>query len=406
MNADAPAVNPSLRFRLPLYPSQFLIATAMVSIGPLLDPMMKEFGVVLSRGGLISAGLYVGNVSAIVILNALLAKWPARWTLFGGTVLQGAALICAGTLSWNLWSLIAAYLFVGFGGALMNTTCWIWITAHMVSNRAAAALRMILYFALGMMTVPLIIGLVLDGGVSWRWVLVVEGVLALLSAAAVTLLPLLDVCGRQNVRLAHVREVIAFDPRLLLGMVVAGFAYVGAEMTMNIWLPKFEIDIFGSADSWASFAVTLFWVGLTAGRLVVTTLTRRFSPSRLLLVCSCVFAILAVAVAVAPTQATSLVLAVGAGLGASASYGLVGSYAGRFPGWQSAVASSLFILAGGVGSITVPYLVGPLASVAGFRVALGIVAAPAVVCGCASLLIHARSVEGRTVTTARGGRGD
>jgi MFS transporter, FHS family, glucose/mannose:H+ symporter len=404
MNAEPIAANPSLRFRLPLYPSQFLIATAMVSIGPLLDPMMKEFGVPLSRGGLISAGLYVGNVSAIVILNTLLAKWPARWTLFGGTVVQGVALICAGALSRDLWSLIAAYLFVGFGGALMNTTCWIWITTHMVNNRAASALRMILFFALGMMTVPLIIGLVLDGGASWRWVLVTEGVLALLSAAAVVLLPLPDVCDRRNVRLTHVREVVACNPGLLLGMVVAGFAYVGAEMSMNVWLPKFQIDVFGAADSWASFSVTLFWVGLTAGRLIVTALTRRFSPSRLLLVCSCVFAVLAVAVALAPTQVTSLILAVGAGLGASASYGLVGSYAGRFPGWQSAVASSLFILAGGVGSITVPYLVGPLASAAGFRVALGIVAIPAVVYGMASLLIHARSGEGNKAAEAgRGG---
>jgi fucose permease len=388
---DSSASNPGLKYRLPLYPSQFLIATAMVSIGPLLDPMMREFGVSLSRGGLISAGLYIGNVSAIVILNTVLARWPAKWALFGGTLLQGAALIAAGALSWNLWSLIAAYLFVGFGGALMNTTCWIWITAHMVYDRAAAALRMILFFALGMMSIPLIIGLVLDAGASWRWVLVAEGVAALLTALAMMSLPLQDVCGRQNVRLSQFREVVRSNPMLLLGMLVAGLTYVGAEMTVNVWLPKFEIDVFQSVDSWASFAVTLFWVGLTAGRLLVMTLTRRFSPARLLLVCSGVFAVFVVAVALAPSQGASLVLAVGAGLGASASYGLIGSYAGRFPDWQSAVAMSLFILSGGVGSIAFPYLMGPLADAAGFRVALAMVAIPALVYGAASLLIYARS---------------
>ena len=392
--ANLCAANPSLRHRLPLYPSQFLIAMAMVSIGPLLDPMMREFGVPLSRGGLMSAGLYVGNVSAIVILNTLLARWPAKWPLVGGTVLQGVALVAAGALSWNLWSLIAAYVFVGFGGALMNTTCWIWISNHMVDNRAAAALRMITVFALAMMAVPLLIGFVVDAGISWRWILAAEGALALLAALSFAFLPLLDVCGRQNVRLKHLRTVFAWDPKLLLGMVVAGFTYVGAEMTMNVWLPKFHIDVFHASDSWAGFTVTLFWVGLTGGRLLVTALTRRFAPSRLLLVCGCAFTVFMVTVALAPSQIASLILAVGAGLGASASYGLIGSYAGRFPGWQSTVATSLFIFSGGVGSIAFPYLMGPLASAVGFRIAFVMVAVLPLIYAGASLLIHSRAGEG------------
>jgi mannitol-specific phosphotransferase system IIBC component len=111
----------------------------------------------------------------------------------------------------------------------------------------------------------------------------------------------------------------------------------------------------------------------------------------LVLFCSGAFAVFAVAVAVAPSQGVSLVLTVGAGLGASASYGLIGSYAGRFPGWQSAVASSLFILAGGIGSITFPYLMGPLASAEGFRIGLAVLAVPALAYGAASLVIHANS---------------
>jgi fucose permease len=392
MSTETPAADPCVRQRLPLYPSQFFVAMAIVSIGPLLHPMMRDLGVPLSRGGLVSAGLFIGNALAIVVLNTLLARLPVKVVLFSGTLIQAAALATAGAASQNLWSLFAAYLFVGAGGALMNTTCWIWISAHMTQNRAAAALRMILFFALAMMVVPLAIGLALDGGASWRWILVVEGGLDLLFGLTLVFLPLPDVPGRQNVRLMQTRQVIATNPKLLLGVVIAGFTYVGAEMTMNVWLPKSQIDLFGVSDLRAGFAVTLFWVGLIAGRLAVIRLTRRFSPSRLLLVCSCTMAVFAVAVAFASSQSVALVLAVGAGLGASASYGLIGSYAGRFPAWQSAVASSLFILSGSVGSIAFPYIMGPLASAAGFRVALAVVAVPALVYGAASLLIH-RSIS-------------
>ena len=386
--AGAPA-NPGLRHRLPLYPIQFLVAMAIVSIGPLLHPMMRDLGVPLSRGGLISAGLFLGNVSGIVVLNTALARFRVRNILLCGTLLQAAALVAAGAASRGLWSLFAAYLFVGFGGALMNTTCWIWISAHMVHDRAAAALRMILFFGVAMVAVPLILGLALDAGASWRWILVVEGGLEVVSTLSLVFLPLLEVHGRRNVRPAHLREVFAHGRALLLGMMLAGFMYTGAEMTMNIWLPKFQLDVFGGSDTRAGFAVTLFWVGLLAGRMLVSTLTRSFSPARLVLVCSGVFAVFAVAVALAPTQAAALMLTVGAGLGASASYGLIGSYAGRFAGWQSAVASSLFILCGGIGSITFPYIMGPLASAAGFRVGLAVLAVPALAYGAASLLIQA-----------------
>ena len=393
--ADATLANPGLRHRIPLYPSQFLVAMAIVSLGPLLDPMMTDLGIPLDQGGLISAGLFLGNVAAIVVLNTALARLSAKRALVGATVLQGVGLVAAGLVPWNLWSLFAAYLLVGFSGALINTTCWVWVSAHMKQDRAAAALRMILFFALAMMSVPLILGVALDAGVSWRWILVAEGCLALLVAATAGFLPLLDVCGRQNIRLSQFREVVAHDRKLLLGIVIAGFTYVGAEMTLNIWLPKFEIEVFGASDTWASLSVTLFWVGLIAGRLTVMTLTRRYSPARLLLVCACTLAVFVVALALAPSQVVSLVFAVGAGLGASASYGLIGSYAGRFPGWQAAVATSLFILSGGLGSIVFPYLLGPLASSVGFRFALGMVAVPALAYGAASLLIRARAGEGR-----------
>jgi MFS transporter, FHS family, glucose/mannose:H+ symporter len=393
--ANQCAANPSLRQRVPIYPSQFLVAMAIVSLGPLLDPMMRDLAIPLGRAGLISAGLFLGSVSGIVVLNMALARLKAKRTLVGAVALQGTGLILAGLVSWNLWSLFLTYMLVGFGGTLMDATCWMWVSAHMKLDRAGAALRMILFFALAMVSVPLLLGVALDAGASWRWLLVAEGCLALVVAVIVGFLPLLDVCGRQNVRLTQFRQVIAFDPKLLLGLMIAGFTYVGAEMTINIWLPKFQIDVFGGTDTLASLSLTLFWVGMITGRLTMMTLTRRFSPSRLLLALACTLAVFAVAIAIAPTRAVSLVLSVGAGLGASASFGLIGSYAGRFPEWQSTVASSLFILSGGLGSIAFPYIMGPLADAAGFRIALAMVAAPALVYGAASLLIHARADEGR-----------
>lgn len=390
-----PTMDPSLRQRFSLYPSQFICAVVMVSLGPLLDSMMRDLDIPLRQGGLISAGLFLGEVVGIIILNTHMAKVPAKWALVAGAVLQGAGLIAVGAGSWDLWSLFAGYFFVGLGWALLNTIGWMWVPAHIRKGTAAAALLMILFFSLGMMITPLVLGLIIDLGATWRWIIVVEGGISLLLSLAFVALPLLDMPGRQNVRFTHIRQTAAFNPGLLLGMVGASFMYVGAEINLDIWLPKFQLDTFGASDTWAGLSVSLFWLGLVVGRLVLRPLTRRFSPSRILLFCACALAVMAIGVALAPTQTISLLLAVGAGLGASASFGIIGSYSGRFPEWQSGVASSVFVLAGGVGSMVFPYLTGPIASAGGFRLALAVTAIPAAAFALFSLLIHARSGEGR-----------
>lgn len=383
--------DPDLRHRLPLYPGQFLSAIALASLGPLLNQMMHDLAVPLSRGGLINGGLFVGTTMGVVVFNMTMARAPAKWTLCGGTALLGAGLGLAGGVAHSLGALFLAYFVAGLAGALVITTCWMWLSTHIKTNLAASALAMILFFGFGMILIPVAVGQAIDAGATWREVMLVEGGFALLCAVVFAFLPLLDIPGRQNIRLTQLRTVVNHDRLLLLGMLGASFMYTGAETVINVWLPKFQIEVFSSNETWASLSVTLFWIGLVAGRLAFMPLTRRFAAARLLLVCVGTMAVFAVALALAPSLAVALVMAVGAGLGASASYGLISSYGRCFPGWQSGVAVSLFILSGSVGSIAVPYIFGPLASAAGFRVGLALVAVPTLACGLFAQLIHRRA---------------
>jgi hypothetical protein len=48
------------------------------------------------------------------------------------------------------------------------------------------------------------------------------------------------------VRLPDLRQLLAHNRGLPLGMVGAGFLHTGAETTLNVWLPKFQIYVFGA----------------------------------------------------------------------------------------------------------------------------------------------------------------
>lgn len=363
----------------------------MASLGPLLDSIMDDLDIPLSRGGIVSLGFFLGGVVSIVVLNCRMARVPAKQMLVIGMLLQGLGLALVGAVSRDLWSASLAYLLVGVGGNLVNATCWIWLPAHVKEHLAAATLLMITFFAAGMIATPFILGIVIDQGASWRWILIVEGALSAVTGFVYIGLPFLDVRGRHNVRFAHLRQVVSRNRGLLIGILAAIFMYTGAETVLNIWLPKFHIDVFDASDTWAGFSVTLFWIGLIAGRLAAMPLTRRFSPARILVFCASALAVMTLALALAPNLAVSLVFVFGAGLGASGSFGLIGSYSGRFPGWEAGVVSSLFILVGSLGCAVFPYLFGPLADAAGYRIALATVAVPAIIYGLFSLLIHARS---------------
>jgi len=245
-----------------------------------------------------------------------------------------------------------------------------------------------------MMVTPLAIGGALGWGASWRWVLVAEAGLSLALALLLTLLPVSDIKGRENLRLRQLRQVIGFNRRLFGAVLGASVLYIGAEFILNVWLAKFEIDVFSVSKTVASLAVTLFWVGLVVGRLVIVPLTRRFLASRLLMVGTGVMAVFALGVALSPSTAVSMAMSFLSGLGASAAFPLILSFSAKFPAWHAGVVFSAVIMAGALGRIVFPYLIGPLADSLGFRIAIGLDFVLAGALALLSLYLHRVSGEG------------
>jgi fucose permease len=179
----------------------------------------------------------------------------------------------------------------------------------------------------------------------------------------------------------------------LIAIAAAAFFYLGAEMTLGVWLPKFQIDTFGASEMWAGLSVTFYFVGQIVGRVAVMPLTRRFLTSSLLMVASTVVALSAAAVSLAPSQTVCLALTFVGGLGSSGAFSFIGSYAGRFPDWYAGVVFSAFQIFAGIGGMVFPYLTGPVAASLGFRAAIAVAAVPAFIVTLLALRLRAASGE-------------
>ena len=66
-----------------LYATTFVVGVTMITLGPLLDPILRDLDIPLAQGGLISVGFAVGMLIGVVSLNFFLARVPVKWGLVG-----------------------------------------------------------------------------------------------------------------------------------------------------------------------------------------------------------------------------------------------------------------------------------------------------------------------------------
>jgi fucose permease len=383
--------------RLPLYLAQFFSGVIWVSLGPLLDSVLHDLDIPLAQGGLPAVAFFLGTVSGAVCLNFVLARVPVRWCLVGAALVEATGLAAAGLLSRGLWSFTAAYFVAGLPCMIISLIPGMWVSAH-VREKTAYVLSIVMTASVvSMMITPLVIGMLLGLGVTWRWVLAGESVLSLLLVVTFALRPVADISGRENLRLRQLKAVVSHNRRLFVGIAASSFMFLGAEMTLGVWLPKFEIDVFGASATWASLAVTVYWVGQLLGRVVGIPLTSRRLPSSILIFSAVWLAVFVAVTALSPNQAASLVFTFGAGLGVCVCYSVIGSYASKFPHWHSGVVYSAFQFSGGVGAMVFPYLTGPVAAAWGFRAALAVAVVPALI--VALLALYLRRVSGEVGRT-------
>lgn len=151
------------------------------------------------------------------------------------------------------------------------------------------------------------------------------------------------------------------------------FLVSAVEWCIAYWGADFLASVVGLERATAATAMTLFFVAMTAGRLIGSRLARRFSSLNLLL------GAIVIALAgfliywLAPSAAISLTGLFLAGLGVANCYPLtVGAATGTAPHLIDQATARLAVASGGA-LLTAPLVIGVLSDAAGMRWGFGIV---------------------------------
>jgi fucose permease len=312
--------------------------------------MRAELHQPLSALGLLLVYSTVGFLLVNLGLGRVLDLIGLRWTLAVGAFLYAASLSLLGLGTWPV--VVAGAVVWGLAAGFANGAINVYSTLRM-SGGAMQALHGC--WGIGTLVGPLLVTGLLVSHHSWRLAFLAVALLEALIGAWVLAGP----------RWPSVSGPVGEGPRrlrlsmpLLLG-ILAFFLYTGAEWSAGQWSFTVLTQDRGYATATAGVLVSLYWAGITVGRLAGGAVGLRL-PTRVLLLAGIGLAVLASGVFwwVPAWSAVSLPLL---GLGLAPIFpALMTLTSGRVPEAGVGAAVGLQTASSGLGSSVAPAAVGLL----------------------------------------------
>ncbi|KHJ52497.1 MFS transporter [Vreelandella venusta] len=329
-------------------------------LGPALPHLASASGSSMSQIAVLFTARAMGNMSGALVTGLLMDRFNGHRVLLIMGILTVAGLALA-PLSPLLVLLALLFMLLGFSEVSLNAggnTLLLWLHRDAAGPNVSA---LHFCFSVGNMLTPLVMvaALSLTGQFHWTfWVvgLCVAGMLWPLSRFASPTMPGAT-CGVSETPAPRKHR----DP-LLLGIFLLLFAlYVGIEVTFAGWVTAYGA-LSGLPGEQATLLATLFWLALSAGRLLAIPLLRWCAPWQILGAC------LTMGLAAASGwHAGVLSLAAGAllfGLSASAFFPTLFALCNHTMVMRGRTTGAIFTAAG-CGALIIPSLTGPLLDTAG-----------------------------------------
>ena len=363
-----------------------LIGWSSLLVPSLIRSIEHDFGQTDAGMGLfylLNAGAYVtGSMGGGLVTERI----GRRRVLATGALLIALGLVALATVtSWPLF-LLAAVPF-GLGSGAIDGGGNALFLDLFASGRGRALNLLHLFFSLGALGSPFMVGRLVESGIPWQVVMVGTAAVAVLLAGVLAVLEMPS--GHHDGVSADPAAAsgrLALDP-LLLALAVAIALYVASEIGVSNWLVRF---LSSAPLGIATTSLTLFWAGLTLGRLVSARLADRFDHARFAAASSVVMAVALVGAVVVPSLPVSVALFALAGFVSGPVYPLIIAIGGeRFPSRSAAVGGFLAGTAV-VGGLFYPPVMGLMSVTVGLPAAMIGTAVIALASGIVLFLIGRR----------------
>lgn len=255
-----------------------MFAMTSDAVGSVIPTIIKEFHLTMTAAGTFHY-VPMGAIAVGAILLGFMAdRFGRQRTIIVGLILYG--------LSSMLFAFGNSFLFFvgllavsGIGISIFKTGALALIGDISKSTAEHSARMNTLegFFAIGSIIGPAIVAILLDEGMSWKWLYVIAaaicGLLILLSLSV--RYPVAQKAADAPATLSHTLKVarnpyaLAFSTMIML--------YVAVEVAIYVWMPTYLAGYKGTMTWLPVYALTIFFVLRAAGRFFGAWLLERFS---------------------------------------------------------------------------------------------------------------------------------
>jgi fucose permease len=349
-----------------------------------LPLLVEQFGIRLVEAGAMLAAQSAGYLVAVLVASRLIEAYGMQMILAAGMLTSAAGFAGFGLAgSWTTGAVMLLVSGVGFGVMEVGTNTLLIVAG---GERRSNLLNFAhLFFGVGSFITPVLAAHAVSAGVSWRLAFAAAGVLA---AAVAVGWSRFNVPGASAVQPpVHAGRRARHSPSALLFASMLG-VYVGTEMGIGGWLTKYMVTVRDVTLASAGNALSIYWLGLAGGRLILSGLSHRVREEVLLVVLTLV-ATLAISATLLTAQPVGVLIgAAMTGLGFSGIFPAVIALGGRSHPHDTAGVTSVMITGAGIGGIVIPWGMSAVADAAGLVVGMAVYAGLCVVMVLQALLVR------------------
>jgi fucose permease len=341
------------RLAFAYYAVIFLEGTVLAAIGPALDALQDQSGSTTGRIALLFTATSLGYIVGSLAAGRFYGR--VRGNLLIAAALMAAALISASIpVLGSFWLLIAAFALNGAALGCVDVgsnTLLVW----MFRERVPPYMNTLhLAFGVGAFLSPLIIdrfAVATGDATTAYWLL---AALMVPVALVLTRIPEPESPGGNG----RIPPVVR-SHRLFLGlMILFFFMHVGAESILGGWVFSYADDLQIHTETAARVLNSAYWGGLVLGRLAAIPLSIRLSPRAMLWLDLLAAGIGLGLIALFPESVPALwigTIVFGAAIGPVFA-GCINYTGQRIP--ITGPVTSTFLIGAGLGSMTLPWVVG------------------------------------------------
>lgn len=354
----------SYLMEFPNYLSLFLLSFYMMLASPILLDISKYFNVLPEKMNLIITFFMSGEVIGIIALIFLNKKF-SRTNIIIWTHILIIFTLTGLILATSLIIFYVLYFISGclFGIIFMNAN--LNMLEGKVKNKDSVINIGYSFFAIGALTSPFIAFSLINKQMNWKLLY-----LAAIGLALISLISFIFINKKKQPSLLVEKKTFSMKGIFkyknkniyMLFTAILMMLYIMSEVTIFSWAPTFfRIEKLFDLYS-ASLIVSVFWIGILAGRLIISFLSYKFKAGTLLMVLS-VMSIIGLILAIFPAAQRINFIGIGLiGLGFSGIPPLLTSSASKIFGSGKELSLTILFVVGITSGSIIPFLINLLAN--------------------------------------------